>query len=139
MAPRAQHGREDIDRGGLGVGIWARALIQIAEPIANLNPRADEARIRRRALEEHVVGKSLWREGAEAQIVLARHDDIDVVVPGDETSVPHGPEESARVQPIAQAVLLAYRMEGPEDAQEYELELSELALAAQPVVWDNRS
>jgi hypothetical protein len=42
----------------------------------------------------------LREPGAESKIILTRHEDIDVVVPGYKTAVPHRAEESARVEPI---------------------------------------
>ena len=68
-------------------------------------------------------------------VVDLAHDHIDIVVPGDEAAVTHRPEEGPRVEPIPEAVLFADVMERLKKAQKDELQLAQLVLAGEAVVW----
>ena len=59
----------------------------------------------------------------ELLIVLARHIDVNIVVPGDITLVAHRSDERTTRQEIAQTVSLAEAMDAVENAQ---LNLSQL-------------
>lgn len=59
------------------------------------------------ALEEKGVCELLWRDGEEAVVVLARHEEIDVVIPGDIALMADCAEESASIGPDGDVMFLA--------------------------------
>lgn len=61
----------------------------------------------------------------EAAIVLGRHGKVDVVVPGDESTMTHSPEKSAEVNPIGEVVLLADAVELEQDFQHGQLSITQ--------------
>ena len=66
-----------------------------------------EIAVRLLVLEEIRMGERRRGELAETFIVLPGHDQVDVIVPGDETLVPDGAEHRPRVGEPFQAILFA--------------------------------
>lgn len=64
------------------------------------------------------LGQPLAAVGDELFVVGARHGDVDIVVPRDETLVAHGSKLGSRPDVIAQLVLTAATVYGHEDAED---------------------
>lgn len=131
---RLHYRGEDVDEDGLRVGVGPRGLVHVAVAVADLYPGAAEARIALGGLEEHVGRQLRGGDGAEPKVVLPRHEDVDIVIPGDEATMPDRSKEGAGIQPVAEAMVLAYRVERLEEAEHDKLGLPEGRVALKAVV-----
>ena len=61
-------------------------------------------------------------DGIELFVVGPGHEDVDVVVPGDEALVAHGTDEGAAAHPVAEVVFLTDLLEILEDFQGFFLQ-----------------
>ncbi len=134
LAGRLLHRGKDVDEDCLRIRIRTGSLVQVAVPITDLDPGAAEPGVGLRGLEEHVEWQLIRRDGTESGIIVSGHEDIDIIIPGNEPAMPHGSQQGTGVEPVAQAMLLADRVEGLEQPKHDELGLAERRIAVQTVV-----
>jgi hypothetical protein len=82
-------------------------------------------------VEVDVVRQQLGSLLEEFIEMLTRHSDINIVVPGDETPMPDGPEEGPTVYPVAEPQFLTDGREYLREAEHHKLALPEFGTAFQ--------
>ena len=75
--------------------------------VTHLHDRLLGRRVGLGCLEEQAVGQFLGSHPLKAPQVVKRHDDVDVVVPRNEATMPHGAQQRAAVEPVLYAIALA--------------------------------
>ena len=78
---------------------------------------ADQLVVIIESLEKVGMAELLFRYLFEFLIILAEHDDIDIVVPGDKAVMAHSTQEGSAVRKITQAVFFAYCIKQVEHVQ----------------------
>lgn len=58
------------------------------------------------------IAKSLLRKPQEPLVVIARHGDVDIVIPRDEAGMAARTERGARVEEVRDAMFAAHRIDG---------------------------
>ena len=76
--------------------------------VAQYGMTAYKALVRIGGLPEIRLPKLLCGNTVEAVVVIARHHEVDVVIPWNEALVPHGTKQSAALQPHAESMPAAY-------------------------------